>query len=91
MVEKGNGWLSHPLVRGMLVFSAFRAVYGIGILVVTYGLATNDAAPWWTSLIFLAFSMVFSRWLFRRLKQRWPSLFDSRNGIQEGKVDQTTP
>ncbi|RJU84127.1 MAG: hypothetical protein DWC05_07335 [Candidatus Poseidoniales archaeon] len=91
MVEKGNGWLSHPLVRGMLVFSAFRAVYGIGILVVTYGLATNDAAPWWTSLIFLAFSMVFSRWLFRRLKQRWPSLFDSRNDIQEGKVDQTTP
>jgi membrane protein implicated in regulation of membrane protease activity len=91
MVEKGNGWLNHPLVRGMLVFSAFRAVYGIGILVVTYGLATNDAAPWWTSLIFLAFSMVFSRWLFRRLKQRWPSLFDSRNGIQEGKVDQTTP
>ena len=91
MVEKGNGWLSHPLVRGMLVFSAFRAVYGIGILVVTYGLATNDAAPWWTSLIFLAFSMVFSRWLFRRLKQRWPRLFDSRNDIQEGKVDQTTP
>ena len=91
MVEKGNSWLNHPLVRGMLVFSAFRAVYGIGILVVTYGLATNDAAPWWTSLIFLAFSMVFSRWLFRRLKQRWPSLFDSRNGIQEGKVDQTTP
>lgn len=90
MVEKG-GWLNHPLVRGMLVFSAFRAVYGIGILVVTYGLATNDAAPWWTSLTFLAFSMVFSRWLFRRLKQRWPSLFDSRNGIQEGKVDQTTP
>ena len=91
MVEKGNGCLSHPLVRGMLVFSAFRAVYGIGILVVTYGLATNDAAPWWTSLIFLAFSMVFSRWLFRRLKQRWPSLFDSHNDIQEGKVDQTTP
>ena len=90
MVEKG-GWLNHPLVRGMLVFSAFRAVYGIGILVVTYGLATNDAAPWWTSLIFLAFSMVFSRWLFRHLKQRWPSLFNSRNGIQEGKVDQTTP
>ena len=90
MVEKKNGWLN-PVVRGMLVFSAFRAVYGIGILIVTYGLATNDAAPWWTSLIFLAFSMVFSRWLFRRLKQRWPSLFDSGNGIQEGKVDQTTP
>ena len=82
MAEKGNSWLNHPLVRGMLVFSAFRAVYGIGILVVTYGLATNETAPWWTSLIFLGFSMVFSRWLFRRLKQRWPSLFDSRSGVQ---------
>ncbi len=83
--------MSHPVVRGMLVFSAFRAVYGIGILVVTYGLATNDAAPWWTSLIFLAFSMVFSRWLFRRLKQRWPKLFDSRRGNTAKEVDQTTP
>jgi hypothetical protein len=82
MVEKGNGLLNHPLVRSMLVFSAFRAVYGIGILVVTYGLATNETAPWWTSLIFLGFSMVFSRWLFRRLKQRWPSLFDSRSAVQ---------
>ena len=90
MVEKGNSWLNHPLVRGMLVFSAFRAVYGIGILVVTYGLATNEATPWWTSLIFLMFSMVFSRWLFRRLKQRWPSLFDSRNGVQEREPDQMT-
>ena len=91
MVEKGNGWLNHPVVRGMLVFSAFRAVYGIGILVVTYALATNEATPWWTSLIFLMFSMVFSRWLFRRLKQRWPSLFDSRNGVQGREPDQMTP
>ena len=36
MDEKGNSWLNHPLVRGMLVFSAFRAVYGIGILVVRF-------------------------------------------------------
>ena len=91
MVEKKNGWLNHPVVRGLLVFSAFRAVYGIGILIVTYGLATNEATPWWTSLIFLAFSMVFSRWLFRRLKQRWPSLFDSRDGHRKEGTDQTTP
>ena len=49
----------------------------MGILVVTYGLATSEAAPWWTSLIFLACSMVFSRWLFRRLKHRWPGLFNA--------------
>ncbi len=91
MDEKKDGWMSHPVVRGMLVFSAFRAIYGIGILVVTYGLATNDAAPWWTSLIFLAFSMVFSRWLFRRLKQRWPKLFDSRQANAVEVSNQTTP
>ena len=68
--------MDNPVIRGLLVFSAFRAVYGIGILVVTYGLATNDSTPWWTSLIFLGCSMVFSRWLFRKLKQRWPSLFN---------------
>ena len=28
--------VDNPLVRGFLVFSAFRAVYGTGILVVTY-------------------------------------------------------
>ena len=91
MDEKKDGWMSHPVVRGMLVFSAFRAIYGIGILVVTYGLATTDAAPWWTSLIFLAFSMVFSRWLFRRLKQRWPKLFDSRQANAVEASNQTTP
>ena len=69
--------MDNPVVRGLLVFSAFRAVYGIGILVVTYGLATSEAAPWWTSLIFLGCSMVFSRWLFRQLKRRWPSLFNA--------------
>jgi len=74
--------MDNPVVRGLLVFSAFRAVYGIGILVVTYGLATNDSTPWWTSLIFLGCSMVFSRWLFRKLKQRWPRLF---NADQQGE------
>mgnify|MGYP005698680155 CR=1 FL=1 len=40
--------LDNPVVRGFLIFSAFRAVYGVGILVVTYLLATNATAPWWT-------------------------------------------
>lgn len=85
MVERGHVALSeperrlmdNPVVRGLLVFSAFRAVYGMGILVVTFGLATSEATPWWTSLLFLGCSMVFSRWLFRRLKQRWPGLFNA--------------
>ena len=84
---------ANPVVRGLLLFSAFRAVYGTGILVVTYMLATNQATPWWTSLVFLGCSMVFSRWLFRRLKQRWPTLFATSKGSDFTEMDevQTTP
>jgi hypothetical protein len=74
---------NNPVVRGLLLFSAFRAVYGCCILIVTVALATNDATPWWTALLFLAFSMVFSRWLFKRLKQRWPGLFTLQNEESE--------
>ena len=70
----GRFW-SNPVVRGMLLFSAFRAVYGMGILVVTWLLATSGEAPWWTSILFLAFSMVFSRVLLRGIKARWPGLW----------------
>ena len=66
---------SNPVVRSMLLFSAFRAVYGMGILAVTWLLATSGEAPWWTSLLFLAFSMVFSRLLLRGIKARWPGLW----------------
>ena len=66
---------SNPVVRGMLMFSAFRAIYGMGILVVTWFLATSGEAPWWTSLVFLACSMVFSRLLLRGIKARWPRLW----------------
>ena len=86
-----GGLLANPVVRGLIVFSAFRAVYGVGILVVTYGLATSETAPWWTSLVFLAFSMVFSRWLFRKLKRRWPRLFGSQGSSSESHAAQTTP
>ena len=45
MGENQGGLLANPVVRGLLVFSAFRAVYGVGILVVTYGLATSETTP----------------------------------------------
>ena len=64
-------WLSdlmdHPLMRSFIAFSIFRAFYGAGILVVTYFVDRETAIPWWA---FLAFSMVFSRLLFRRIKRR---------------------
>ena len=75
MNGSGGGWLANPVVRGMLLFSAFRAVYGTGILAVTWLLATSGEAPWWTSILFLAFSMVFSRLLLRGIKARWPGLW----------------
>ena len=64
-------WLSdlmdRPLMRSFIAFSIFRAFYGAGILVVTYFVDRETAIPWWA---FLAFSMVFSRLLFRWIKRR---------------------
>ena len=54
-----------------MLFSAFRAVYGTGILIVTYFIATSENVPIWTSVIFLLFSMVFSRILFKFIKKKW--------------------
>ena len=66
-----NRVMENPLFRSFLLFSAFRAVYGTVILVVTLFLATNDNTPFWYSIIFLLFSMVFSRILFKFIKSRW--------------------
>jgi hypothetical protein len=67
--------LSNKAFRAFLVFSAFRAVYGAGILVVTYLLATSEEAPLWVSVAFLLTSMVVSRKIFRAIKRKWPGLF----------------
>ena len=64
-------WLSdlldHPLMKSFIAYSIFRAFYGAGILVVTYFVDRETAVPWW---LFLGFSMVFSRILFRYIKRR---------------------
>ena len=67
--------LGSKALRAFLVFSAFRAVYGTGILVVTYLLATSEEAPMWASVAFLLTSMVVSRVIFRAIKRKWPGLF----------------
>ncbi len=63
-------FLANPLVKSFIAYSIFRAFYGIGILIVTYFIATSENNPWWYSLVFLMFSMVFSRVLFRWIKNR---------------------
>ncbi|MBH33003.1 MAG: hypothetical protein CMB75_01200 [Euryarchaeota archaeon] len=67
--------LANPLFRGFLIFSIFRAFYGAAILGITWFLATNGETPWWTSILFLLFSMILSRIIFRLIKKRWPSLW----------------
>ncbi|GEM_PF-274232 len=62
-------FLANPLVKSFIAYSIFRAFYGMGILIVTYFIATSENNPWWYSLIFLLFSMVFSRLLFRWIKK----------------------
>ena len=57
----------HPLMKSFIAYSIFRAFYGAGILIVTYFVDRETAIPWW---LFLGFSMVFSRILFRYIKRR---------------------
>ena len=68
--------LANPLFRGFLILSIFRAFYGAAILGITWFLATNDETPWWTSILFLLFSMILSRIIFRLVKRRWPNLWE---------------
>ena len=74
--------LTNPLFRGFLIFSIFRAFYGAAILGVTWFLATNDETPWWTSILFLLFSMILSRIIFRLIKRRWPNLWKTSDTNQ---------
>ena len=66
--------LENRLFRSFLIFSIFRAIYGAGIVIITYFLATSDEAPIWVSVAFLLSSMVISRVIFRAIKKRWPGL-----------------
>ena len=66
--------LENQLFRSFLIFSIFRAIYGAGIVIITYFLATSDEAPIWVSVAFLLSSMVISRVIFRPIKKRWPQL-----------------
>ena len=66
--------LANRLFRSFLIFSIFRAIYGAGIVIITYFLATSDEAPIWVSVAFLLSSMVISRVIFRAIKKRWPGL-----------------
>ena len=66
--------LDNRLFRSFLIFSIFRAIYGAGIVIITYFLATSDETPIWVSMAFLLSSMVISRVIFRAIKKRWPGL-----------------
>ena len=59
--------LDHPLMKSFIAYSIFRAFYGVAILVATYFIDRETPIPWW---VFLAFSMVFSRILFRYIKRQ---------------------
>tara|TARA_B100001758_G_scaffold222457_1_gene212473 strand:- start:141 stop:386 length:246 start_codon:yes stop_codon:yes gene_type:complete len=65
--SKIQGFLENKLVKSFIAFSIFRAFYGFGILIVTYFIDKETNIPWW---LFLGFSMVFSRILFKQIKKR---------------------
>ena len=61
---------ANPLFRSFLLYSAFRAVYGFGILLVAYFFATSTDAPWWATVLIFIASMIFSRILFKFIKSK---------------------
>ena len=67
-------FLENKLVKSFIAYSIFRAFYGFGILIVTYFIDKNTAIPWW---LFLLFSMIFSRILFKQIKKRKQENIDS--------------
>ena len=61
---------NNPLFKSFLFYSAFRAVYGFGILLFAYFFATSTEAPWWATVLIFIASMVFSRILFKLIKSK---------------------
>ncbi len=80
--SKLQKFFSNTIVKSFIAYSIFRAFYGAGILIVTWLLATETEGPWWYSIVFLAFSMVFSRVLFRYIKKRRENNFTSSQNDQ---------
>ena len=70
---EGDSWFSrmrdNPVFQSFMLYSAFRAVYGIGILLVAYFFATSTDAPWWATVLIFIASMIFSRILFHFIKK----------------------
>lgn len=69
-----NEFLENKLVKSFIAYSIFRAFYGFGILIVTYFIDKNTIIPWW---LFLLFSMIFSRILFKQIKKKKQENIDS--------------
>jgi hypothetical protein len=60
-------FLDNKIVKSFIAYSIFRAFYGFGILIVTYLVDKETEIPWW---LFLGFSMIFSRIIFKEIKKR---------------------
>ena len=60
-------FLDDKIVKSFIAYSIFRAFYGFGILIVTYFVDKETEIPWW---LFLGFSMIFSRIIFKEIKKR---------------------
>ena len=67
-------FLENKLVKSFIAYSIFRAFYGFGILIVTYFIDKTTIIPWW---LFLLFSMIFSRILFKQIKKKKQENIDS--------------
>ncbi len=68
--KNDSGLFKNPLLETFVFYSIFRAIYGAIILIITWTFATNSNFPSYFSVLFLIFSMIFSRYIFKKIKTK---------------------
>ena len=60
--------LENKLFKTFVLFSVFRAIYGVLVLFISYFLSTTYDDGILFTILFLVISFIFSRYMFKKLK-----------------------
>ena len=63
--------LENKLFKTFVLFSVFRAIYGVLVLLISYFLSTSYDDGILFTILFLVISFIFSRYMFKKLKPKF--------------------
>ena len=63
--------IEHKFFKTFILFSIFRAIYGAAVLIISYFLTTSYEDGLLFTILFLIFSFLFSRLIFKKLKPKF--------------------